>query len=339
MLNTLMECITQSRVSHAYLVVGPPQVGKTTLATDFTKMLNCLGEEGEIPCGTCKQCNRIDRCLHTDVRVVERGASKNGVSERRSLIGIDQIREIQRDSSLTPFEGRYRVFIIKEAEYLSEEAANSLLKILEEPPGKIVLILLTSDIGAMLPTVTSRCQKLELRSIRTKVISDVLCLRYDMAENESDEIARLSEGRPGWAFQVAANPEILVTFNNKIEFFEKLLWSGIEIRLEYVTKLVGKSGSSASPDLQVELKDWLRWWRDILFVKMDVEKFITHFSHRVAIRKISENCPVSDITRVLRNIEATRDHLNRNVNSRLALENMMLSMPFFGTAYEANVMY
>ncbi|TET38214.1 MAG: AAA family ATPase, partial [Dehalococcoidia bacterium] len=140
------------KLSHAYLFVGPPHVGKMTLAMNLAQALNCRGEER--PCGECPQCRRIARGVHADVQVI-------GL-EGRMEIGIDQIREMQHAASLKPFEGRNRVFIIDGADHLSHEAANCLLKTLEEPPPNDQLILLAANERLLLPTVLSRCQKLEL---------------------------------------------------------------------------------------------------------------------------------------------------------------------------------
>jgi len=126
--------LRNGRLAHAYLFVGPRHVGKMRLAIELAKALNCHHEER--PCGVCTQCERIEGLKHADVQVI----GVDGTTE----IGIDQMREMQHCASLKPFEGRHRVFIIDGVEHLSREAANCLLKTLEEPPADVQLVLLST---------------------------------------------------------------------------------------------------------------------------------------------------------------------------------------------------
>ncbi len=324
--NVLMRGIDQDRVSHAYLLVGPDRVGKRTLAMDFARAVNCVGPDDGRPCGTCEQCDRIDRELHTDVKVVDRKTGEKPKGRGRVLIGIDQMREIQREASLTPFEGRHRVFVIDDAEYLSEEAANSLLKTLEEPPNQVILVLLASDLGAMLPTISSRCQKLEIRPVSTEVISEVLQARHGVDEVEATEIARLSEGRPGWALEAVSNPDLLVALNERLNTVEGIVKSGLEDRFDYAAKLAGTVGRDRD-GVRRELSDWLGWWRDVLLVKEETEEYVTHLSRIAVIRELARDLTAEDVTRAMNAVGEAQEHLDRNVNPRLALEAMMLAMP------------
>ena len=126
----LTRAIDNDAIAHAYLLAGPPQIGKMTLAMDIVRAINCVADEqpnmfGETepkPCNTCGSCDRITRGLHTDVRVVTLGQDSRGRTQ--TLISIDQVREVQREASLRPSEGKYRVFIFDRAEYLSQGAAD-----------------------------------------------------------------------------------------------------------------------------------------------------------------------------------------------------------------------
>ena len=151
------------RTSHAYLISGTARVGKMTLALDLTAALNCTGSTR--PCGECGQCGRIARGLHADVRVIGTESPGGEQGRPRISIGIDQVREVRREANLRPFEGSFRVLIFDGVERLTAEAANSILKLLEEPPDQVVLILLSSDAAAVPATIASRCQLLELRPL------------------------------------------------------------------------------------------------------------------------------------------------------------------------------
>ena len=157
----LQRGLDSDRVSHSILIAGPPQVGKTTLALDIARAVNC--ESDDRPCSECGQCGRITSGLHPDVRIV--GLEKARSGRLRTLISIEQVRDVQRETSLLPFEGRYRVIVFESAELFSAEAANSLLKTLEEPPERVMIILLATDARALLPTIVSRCRLVQLKPV------------------------------------------------------------------------------------------------------------------------------------------------------------------------------
>ena len=126
----LRRSLAGGRVAHAYLFSGPPQIGKTRLALELAQALNCA--QPDPPCGRCPSCLKIARGTHPDVRLVE-GEGAGG------SLKIDQVRALQREAALAPYEGRYRVFILRQMDRATLEAANCLLKTLEEPPGHVVL--------------------------------------------------------------------------------------------------------------------------------------------------------------------------------------------------------
>ena len=150
--------LREGRTAHAYLLAGPPHVGKMTLAINLAQALNCLEDRGE-PCGDCVHCTRIASGQHADVRIV--GVRRSGDGPARTVIGIGDVKDALRQVNLNPYEGRRTVVIFDEAETMSEEAANALLKTLEEPPPQTLLILLTSQEDRLLPTIKSRCSRIE----------------------------------------------------------------------------------------------------------------------------------------------------------------------------------
>ena len=169
----LQRSLETDSLAHAYLFVGPAHVGKMTLALNLAQALNC--EKAESPCGQCAPCLKIASAKHADIQII--GLSQHGDSaetKSRVEISIDQIRQVQHSASLPPFEGRYRVFIIDGAELLSNEAANCLLKTLEEPVDKVVFILLTTNEQLLPTTVISRCQRGELLPMSATDIEEAL---------------------------------------------------------------------------------------------------------------------------------------------------------------------
>ena len=150
----LKKVLAEGRLGQAYIFLGP-KAGRKELALNLAKAVNCLqSKEGE-PCEKCSSCRKVTSLNHPDVRLIE----PEGLS-----LKIGQMRWLQDQISLKPFEGKKKVYIIEEAEKMTSEAANSLLKTLEEPPGESLLILGTSNLFALFPTIISRCQLLRLNS-------------------------------------------------------------------------------------------------------------------------------------------------------------------------------
>ncbi|MFQ5997657.1 MAG: ATP-binding protein, partial [Dehalococcoidales bacterium] len=169
----LRRSLEKESLAHAYLLVGPPHVGKMTLALNLAQALNC--EAAERPCGECAPCQKIASANHADVQVIGLISEENSAEAKlRTEISIDQIRQMQHSASLPPFEGKYKIFIIEEAEFLSTEAANCLLKTLEEPVGSVIFILLTANDRLLPQTVVSRCQRLELAPLAANEVEAAL---------------------------------------------------------------------------------------------------------------------------------------------------------------------
>ena len=328
----LTRAIDNDAIAHAYLLAGPPQIGKMTLAMDIAKAVNCAADEqpnmfGEVepkPCNTCGPCDRIIRGLHTDVRVESLGEDSRGRTQ--TLISIDQVREVQREASLRPSEGKYRVFIFDRSEYLSQGAATALLKILEEPPDQVIFILAATDSDRLLPTISSRCQTYRLRPIRQSVITEHLKSQYEAEEEAAEEIARLSEGRIGWAISTVADPSVLEAIEEKITTVESVVQAGLEARFEYAEKLA-RAFTRDRDAVRDELAVWLEWWRDMMIVKAGLPRYVKHLARLDTFQAGAAKITVEEVAKAVSAVEETSRWLDRNANARLALDNMMLAMP------------
>ena len=325
--NVLQRSLTEGRLSHAYMLTGPPNVGKMTLALDLARAVNCLGDDR--PCGECDQCGRIERSVHADVSVI--GPGDGDSSSQRVLVSIDQVREAQRQASLKPFEGRSRVFVFSNAEQMSDEAANSLLKTLEEPPDQVLLVLLASSHNALPPTVVSRCQIVQLKPVSLGVIVGALQRLHDVDSDRAQEIARLSGGRPGWAVRAATETEVLDHIAESLDTIERLVGGGLDDRFAYASDLAFAFGRNREP-VRLELSLWLRWWRDLLLIKHGRPEFVVHVARTEFLGGLARSLTPRQLSEAISTIDRTLDLLDRNMNPRLALESMMLSLPRPGQA-------
>lgn len=319
----LQASIAEGRIAHAYMLSGPASIGKMTLALDLSRSLNCLSLEK--PCDKCKQCIRIDRGVHADIHFIE--VTKDVRDRRhRVLIGIEQIRDVFRELNLKPYEGSFRAVIVDGAEYFSEEAANSLLKTLEEPPEQVVIILLTVDHNIVLPTLVSRCQLLEMRPLSQSKIAGFLQAEHSIQVDKAHEIARLSHGMVGWALRAIQAPDLVEDLMTRLDIIVGVLDAAIEQRFSYANDLAVIFAKDRWNALK-ELDLWLTWWRDVLLVKHELPKLVINSTRMDFIKTISEVLTIVQIIAVLRSIEDTKRMLDRNANPRLALENLVLSLP------------
>ena len=314
--------------AHAYLLTGPPQVGKGTLAVAMAQAVNCLSSDGS-PCGECVQCQRIASGLHADVLVIGVNPDGAGESQRRE-IGIDDVREAQRQANLKPYEGSSRVFVFDGAERMSEEASNALLKILEEPPPQVMIVLVASHEDALLPTIRSRCRRLELRPMPWTELAKELAEAHDIAQGEAELLARLSGGRPGWVLSAIGDPSIMEERNQEVGRAARLTGATLEEKFGYASELASshyRSRETASGVLNL----WLRWWRDLLLVKEGAEDFVHNLDRIEALKETASGLTTIQVVSAIKAIVATLDALDANANARLALEVLMMSLPGEGT--------
>ena len=175
-LHLLLNGLAVGRFSHATLICGPPNIGKTTLARIVAQALNCTGP-APAPCGDCRSCHKVASGNHPDVRILDAPGQ---------TLKIDQVRELQREMSLSPYEGRWRVAVLCDFERATMEAANALLKTLEEPPGYVALLLTATQPDLLLPTIVSRCQLLSLRALPINQVREALVSQWGVDTTQAE---------------------------------------------------------------------------------------------------------------------------------------------------------
>jgi DNA polymerase-3 subunit delta' len=319
----LKNSIARQRVSHAYLLTGPSQVGKGTLALCLAQALNCQALDK--PCGECVSCKKIADDFHPDVRIIDRRYQAQILEEplqQQKVLRIDTIRSIEREVSLKPFEGEKKVFIFPEAETMTTEAANCLLKTLEEPPAHAVLVLTASDGRLLLPTIVSRCQVLDLRLVPLELIEEELRSRYGVDGERSRLLARLSAGRIGWAIAAAQDSAVLEKREERLKQLLSLLRMGRIDRLDYADRL------SRQPSwLRDVLELWLGWWRDLLLVKNGCAAMVSNVDLAASLQEQARRRSLREIYGSILSIRRTVRELEEHANPRLALEVLMLDLP------------
>ena len=321
----LQRSLESDSLAHAYLFVGPAHVGKMTLALNLAQALNC--ETAEPPCGECGSCQKVASTRHADVQIIGLSRDGNSVETRpRVEISIDQIRQVQHSASLPPFEGRYRVYIIDGAELLSIEAANCLLKTLEEPADKVVFILLTTNERLLPATVISRCQRVELRPLAITEIEAALTGNWGVEPEKAELLARLSQGCPGWAVSAALDDGLLQQRDEHLDELLDIISADYEERFAYAARLVTQFSQNRGL-VQERLDLWLNWWRDLLLVRVGLSDTVTNVDRLATLIDMAGGYGLGQIKDFINSIRTAGEQLKQNANSRLVLEVLMLSIP------------
>ena len=323
-IGALARSLDGGRLAHSYIFIGPSRVGKTTLALDLARAANCLADESARPCADCRQCRRVTAELHPDVRVIGLETARSG--RLRSLISIDQAREVQRESGLLPYEGRCRVFIFESAEKFSDEAANCLLKTLEEPPESVIIALLATHADSVLPTILSRCRRVDLRPVSAGAIADFLTVRKGVDADSAREIAGMARGRVGWAVGAVEDPSTVERVSDTLDAIEAAVADSLVGRFEYAERLAGRFSNDREGVLG-ELDLWLGWWRDAMLTGQGRDDLVSNVSRRETVSAAAERFSSETIAAAIRTIMRTGRLLERNVSPRLAVESMMLGLP------------
>jgi DNA polymerase-3 subunit delta' len=321
----LAQSLAGGTASHAYLFAGPEHIGKTTLALRLAQALNCPGAEP--PCLKCHSCEKIGAGGHPDVQVI--GIAQKDEGTESKVITVDQMKDLQHDANLPPFEGRNKVFIIENAELLHADAANRFLKTLEEPPPNVTFILTTVNERLLPETVVSRCLKLELQPVPREVIGQWLAENRGLPPEQADLLARLSHGCPGWAITAAADGALLAQRDEEMATLRGLLDVAYEARFAWAGKLAGGFTQDRRAVYAV-LDRWADYWRDIMLVKMGLRDMITNIDRREEIAAVAASCRLDAARDYLKSIEQCARQLRQNVNPRLALEVLVLDIPMPG---------
>ncbi|MAF20454.1 MAG: hypothetical protein CMI55_02105 [Parcubacteria group bacterium] len=288
-LDFFKKSIKNNRLAHAYLFTGSAYLGKRTVALEFIKML--IGGE-------------LDKTVHPDVHI----------AEPESVISIKQIREIQHQMSLFPYQAPYKIVLIDQADKMTAQASNCFLKTLEEPTGKAILILITSKPKSLLSTIISRCQQVNFLSVNEKEIEKGL---ESMGQvRDLKRIVRLANGRPGLAVRYSENPELLKNQAKIINQLEELLKADLNRRYQYIEKI-----AKDLPLAQQVLEHWLFWFRDLLLLSVGcADRAICP----VAVN-YKDSYSLGKIKSIIQAIRRTSWLLaNPSINAQLALEVLVL---------------
>lgn len=310
----LQNALSTAKVSHAYMINGEKSSGKEFIARIFAMTLQCE-KQGMEPCNECHSCKQALSGNQPDIIYVSH--------EKPNTISVDDIRsQVNNDVAIKPYSSKYKIYIINEAEKMTPQAQNAILKTLEEPPAYAVILLLVSNVNTLLPTILSRCVMLNMKPVRDELIRKYLMDQLQVPDYKADVCTAFARGNVGKAKLLAASEE----FDNIKSEALSLLKYIQDMEMPEIIAAIKKIN-----EYKLEINDYLDimaiWYRDVLLFKAtnDINHLV--FKEEIqALRKVAERSSYEGIERVNHALDKAKKRLDANVNFDLTMELLLLEI-------------
>ena len=313
-LKYISSAVENNRVSHAYILNGERGSGKKMLANLFAMTLLCETGDNE-PCGKCHSCKQAESGNHPDIIRV--------THEKPNSISVDDIRtQVNNTVDIKPYQGPYKVYIIPQADMMTPQAQNAILKTIEEPPSYAVFLLLTENAETLLPTINSRCVMLKLRNIKDTLIKKYLMENLEIPDYKADMCTAFAQGNVGRAIMLANSEH----FNEIREEAVQLLKHISEMELNEIVAAV-KNISVYKLEITDYLDIIMIWYRDVLLYKATKEIDKVVFKDQLqSIKEQARKSSYEGIELILESLEKAKARLKANVNFDLVMELLFLTI-------------
>lgn len=310
-IEALKNSITNGSVSHCYLFEGEKGLGKKSISLAFSKALLCKEGQGE-PCNICSSCIKFDSKNHPDFKLL---------SPEKGLIAKKEVESLIRSIATQPFESNKKIFIIDDSDTMRLDSQNTILKTLEEPPSYINIILVTSNIAKLLPTILSRCQIIKFYPIDNSKIINLLVKDYEFDINKAKFIADFTKGSREKSIELANSESFFEKREEIIMIIDSLL-KGDKIKAFTSMDFFNAN----KEDIEEILDIIIYWFRDLLIYKEVGDTYLLANRDRVEILSQQTFIDFDKISDIIYKVEDTKNNLKRNVNFGLSLETMLLSI-------------
>ena len=306
--------IEMDRISHAYIICGEEDSGKKSLAKSFAKTLQCE-KEGTEPCNECQSCHQAETGNHPDIIRVSH--------EKAAVITVDEIREqVVNSISVKPYKSKYKIYIIEDAQLMNQQAQNALLKTIEEPPEYGIIILLTTGMDKLLPTIVSRCIVLNTKPVKERDIMDYLTHNLGLSEEKAVFCMEYAQGNLGKAIKLATNDDYAMLVNSVIKLETNIYDMDMESIQEAITDAEHfKFNVSEYLDLM------MMWYRDILMLKVTgkIDKIMFKDQYSI-IKKQASYLSYNELEKKSQAIEKAKTRLNANAKFEDVMKLLIMSL-------------
>lgn len=337
----LKECLKSSRLEGSYLFVGEEGIGKKLVAKTLAKALNCESQALD-SCDTCVSCLKIEKGQHPDIHIIDgiglyginHGYGQKIVTEETDAIKIEYIRQLQKDINLKPYEGKRKVFIIDNAHNLTPDAANALLKILEEPPANSLIVLVSAKPALLFKTIISRCKIIKFYPLQRSMLEGILKTDFHLDNNLAHYLAYFCEGRIGHALRLK-DADILKEKNAVIDAFTPLETMGRQkkdtVSLTGFAPLARQGSGKPLAENRNNVRGYLNilaaWFRDMYLIKIGTPySELINFDRREELLKLMHRYTFVDLYEIFNSLSGSLLYLERNINVKLLLSNLKWSV-------------
>ncbi len=308
----LERAIETGKVSHAYIFSGDKGTGKRRLADAFAETLQCEGT-GVRPCGECHSCRQAESGNHPDIIYIRH--------EKPTSIGVEDIREqLTGDIQIRPYNGRYKIYMIPDAERMTVQAQNAILKTIEEPPEYAVIILMTTNEQVFLDTIRSRCVVLNLKPVPDEQVKSYLMEQIQIPDYQADICVAFAQGNIGKAVRLASSEDFSAIKSSAMQLIRNAGKMEISDLIDYVKEV---------QEYKISIQDYLDilalWYRDMVYFKAtrDIDGIVFQDEIRT-IRETVKVCSYEGVEEVMKAMESAKTRLNANVNFDLTMELLFL---------------
>ena len=310
----LKKAIEYHKVSHAYILTGEKGMGKKMLANAFALSLLCE-KGGSEPCMQCHSCRQVLSGNHPDLIYV--------THDKPASIGVEDVRNQINDTiAVRPYNGGYKIYIVDEAEKMTVQAQNALLKTIEEPPSYAVILLLTANEDAFLPTILSRCVQLKLKPLKDSAVKEYLLETMGVKEQDADVYAAFARGNLGKAIHLASSEEFKLMHSEMLYLLNHLKEMDIADILNFIRKL-----REEEIDLYECLDFMQLWYRDVLMFKAthEIDGLVFRQEYN-DIKNRADTSSYEGLEKIINAIETAKVRLQANVNFELTMELLFLTI-------------
>jgi len=317
----LAKSLAKKNISGSYIFTGPADLGKAAAANFFAASLVCNdADDSKKPCGKCSACGEASKNIHSDIYLIEKPEDKKNIS-------IDQIRNFIRNLNMSSFLNSYKIGIIKNAENLSEGAVNALLKTLEEPKIKVVIILTVAGLESLPKTIISRSQILRFRPVSSGLIHDELIKNHQASRSQAKNFSRLSAGRPALALKFMEDKDYYENYKEYVKSFSGLLDASVNKRFAAIENILGKEarGQEAVKSASGIIDVWQNLARDLMLMELNLGDLIQHEVFIKELEALKNKLSLKALLNLIDVLKMSKKYLAANVNPKLTLENVAVS--------------